>query len=176
LIEQENNFAPWVDIAVYTMYNGRGGDGMYEYKVYISKGREIFKFPSEDGERHESIGFEMGQSLMVFLEYDVGSYVDSFREIAGAKCAEVERMLNLFSRHPYFTFVRLQYIDRLRNYRRDDLLPDALVEEFSRIPDYLIGLQNQMRELVAGALTNPQGKEKVMDRTGEGAARCGAAW
>lgn len=171
MIELETNIAPWVDTCLYLCYTGKQindwGDSVHGYKVYISKGREIFAFPSEDEGRHETISFDMGQSLMVFLEYDVSRYVEGFREIAGSKCAVAERMLDSFSRHPYFTFVRLHYIERLGNYRREDVLSDAQAEELSRIPDHLIGLQNQMRELVAGALTNLPGKEKAMDRLTE---------
>ena len=133
------------------------------YKVYISKGKENFTFTDERGPR--TIGFPMGDSLMRFLEINVSDWVEGFQQISGTKCVVVEQMLQSFSnKHIYLIFLGQHYINKLGNYRRDDVLPEELVEEYSGIAEHVFELQNQMRELVAEALTNPQGKEKAMDR------------
>lgn len=77
------------------------------------------------------------------IELPLGESLLRFLEIDMSGCADAESMRRSFSGHPYSVFAN------------------------KHTPAYIIAMHDQIRELVTRALTNPQGKEKAMDRLTE---------
>jgi len=124
------------------------------------------QFLNDDKVRSRNSRAILGQSLLDFLDVDMDKFIKSFAQLSeqlselhelpvGQDIPHFEVELHKFGQeHIFFQFVRLDWLERLDAYKRQNENWRELLrpKEFSQIPQRVITLQNQVRRLIEGAL------------------------
>lgn len=146
----------------------------YNFKIYISGGKEFFEYGDELKTRKK--GFAFSQSLMDLLYLDIWSYESLFEKMGAdlrqlysekdARLADEIRagLDTVAKKHIYFELLRLDWRDRLERAEQqkfENVIDLLSYKKLTRIPSEIVTIQDQVKHLWENVLDVLSPKEPV---------------